>query len=185
VLRPYCEPCKPHRWTFMALPSLAPRLDLAGDFTMTVAADPACTGLPDELRTRSYQVSIVPASDPVASFSATASGERFLDRFKTFGIFTSGEYVFFELGGLGYGPVLIEEPIRGTYLSFDGVATGTVATPESSFSIPLAAVLEYCTYDSPLSPQSTYGCKATDARMYRQCESTNHRLTLTRRNGGS
>jgi len=38
----------------------APSVDITGDYTLTVSADPSCSGLPDVARARNYGLSIVP-----------------------------------------------------------------------------------------------------------------------------
>ncbi len=38
------------------LESLAPSIDVRGDYTATLIADPACAGLPETVRTRTYHL---------------------------------------------------------------------------------------------------------------------------------
>ena len=62
TLQPFCAQCNPNWWINFSLEVLAPPVNLAGDYTLTFVADSTCGGLPNELRTRSYAVTIPPAS---------------------------------------------------------------------------------------------------------------------------
>src|SRR5688572_715817 len=58
-----CQTCPVFSLGFQLAPRTPP-IELAGEHTLTFVTDPACTAMPDELRTRSYTVTLRPSSYP-------------------------------------------------------------------------------------------------------------------------
>ena len=156
-------------WLGFYLAVLAPNVDIAGDYTLTVIADSACPDLPNEVRTRTYAATITPQSRPDlpanAGFDVTLSGATFLDRLDRFGIGVAGDVLGFWLHG-GHDPSFVEQVEAGTYLAFSGSAAASVpASGVSTISASFEGWIEY------------YGAAVVRAH----CESKDHRLILTRR----
>jgi hypothetical protein len=182
TLLPNCASCPgaPTRWISFYLGGLTPPVSIAGDYTLTFIADRACAGLPDELRTRSFTVTITPRSDPRIPadtlFNATVSGASFLENRNGFPIGVAGDLIAFQLED--HGPYLVEQVAPNTYLAFDGRAEATVGTSGlSTISTSFDGLIEYCALTSPMG--SLYSCG--QAPGVGQCFSRNHRLILTRR----
>jgi hypothetical protein len=175
---------------FYLASSQAPPVNLAGDYTLTFIADSACTGLPDEVRTRTYQATIAPSSirniPADTSFKVTVAGASFLAGLADFGIGVIGDHVDLWLDG-GHDPPLVEQLAPNTYLAFSGNATASVAAPILSISASFDGWIEYCVMKTPIGSYYNCGTDNTGAVVMGQalarvhCESTNHRLILTRR----
>jgi hypothetical protein len=175
---------------FYLASSLAAPVDIAGDYTLTFIADSACTDLPDEVRTRTYEATIVPSSIPNipadTAFKVTVAGASFLSGFADFGIGVVGDHVDLWLDG-GHDPPLVEQLAPNTYLAFSGNATVSVAAPISSISASLDGWIDYCVLKTPMGSHYNCGTDNTGAVVTGQavtrahCDSTNHRLILTRR----
>jgi hypothetical protein len=129
TLGPFCAPCHPNRWVYFNLEEPVPPPDLSGDWQVTFVTD-ACTGLPSELRTRSYDARIAlapPAAHPAARwlFVVTMDNVPFFSSYKDFHIAAAGNYLGFPEND---GPALIEQLDLETSLSFNalGIANGVV-----------------------------------------------------------
>ena len=59
-----CGPCNPDWWIHFSLEALAPHPNLAGDYTLTVIANSACTSMPEALRTRTFDATLTLHSGP-------------------------------------------------------------------------------------------------------------------------
>ena len=66
---------RPRRWIAFELPPLVPPVDMSGEYTLTITADPVCAELPPDARTRTYAASArsIPAYSGTY-FDVTLSG---------------------------------------------------------------------------------------------------------------
>jgi hypothetical protein len=156
------------------LESTMPTVDIAGQYLLTLAADVACTQLPDVARTRSYMATV--ARSPVNSpheYRALLSGAAFFPSFFSSSFFmgVAGDFVRAEIDFDGIG--ITEEIAPSTYVSIVGWADAP-ATP-SSISGPLGCWFEYCASSAPASG-SLYRFPVTPI----SCKSSNHRFSLVR-----
>lgn len=178
-------------WLFFYLKPLTPPVNIAGDYTLTFVADSACSDIPDSLRTRTYEATITganPTNPADTSFQLTVRGAPLLEKFTGFTIGVAGDSLGFWLHG-GHDPTLVEQLAASTYLAYSGWAEATVGTSAvSTISTPFAGWIDYCVMNSPMS--APYNCGTSNwtgepipgaAVEYAHCDSTNHRLILTRR----
>ena len=173
---------------FYLASSVAPPVNIAGDYTVTFIADSACVDLPSEVRTRTYAATITPTSSPSSSFTLTASGAAFLANLNNFPIGVIENYVDLWLHG-GHDPAVVEQLAPNTYLAFSGNATASVGmSPVSTISMPFHGWIDYCVLQTPMG--AIYNCGTSNttgepipglATRYAHCESRNHQLILTRR----
>lgn len=179
-LPPICDACRPPFWIFFELESVAPRADLAGDYTLTFIADSACADLPVEARKRTYEASVTPASGPGPAnsrFNVTVSGARLLENYNSFTIGVAGDYMKSEIGDGHGAPGLVEDVGANTYITLGGEIAASVsatATISSSFN----GAVERCELAAEWGSRNSCSA-ATGARA--QCLSRNHQLILTRR----
>jgi hypothetical protein len=175
-----CATCS-GQFMFLNLPSLVPPVKIAGDYTLTLVADGACNGLPDEDRSRTYAATIAPApstfSPPDTLFTLTVSGAAFLTHYGAFSVAVAGDVVAFWIGS--EGPSLVEERGSNSYLAFDGRAEAAVGSELSAVSTPFEGIISYCALKSPMG--TAYTCNPTASLAHAECESAGHRLVLTRR----
>lgn len=181
-LGPRCATCDTARYIYLVLGVLAPPVEIAGEYSLTFVADSACTSIPGELQTRSYNATITPTADsryPAnTSFRVTISGGQFLKGYEGFPIGIAGDLVAFELRG--DGPYLVEEVAPNTYIGFDGRAEASVGTSRvSTISASFQGSVDYCALKSPMGQY--YECRAGLATARAECESKSHQLILTRR----
>ena len=163
------------------LVSLTPPVPVATNYTLTISADPACTGLPDDLRSRTYAVTVTPNTNPGAaansSFNGRASGQ-FAPFGNLFWIGVSGDYVVVTTEG--EGPSLVEQVGTNRYVAFAGNASLTVdSSGLSNFSAPFRGVIEYCELKGPIG--AYYDCRPELAAVKEECTSNSSLLTLVRR----
>jgi hypothetical protein len=182
TLTPKCATCNGARFIYLVLGVVAPPVEIAGEYSLTFVADSTCTDIPSELRTRSYNATITPASNshyPTnTNFKVTISGAQFLKGYEGFPIGIAGDLVAFELRG--EGPYLVEEVAPNTYIGFDGRAEASVGTSRvSTISASFQGWVDYCALNSPMGPY--YECRAGLAVARAECESNSHQLILTRR----
>jgi hypothetical protein len=149
------------------LRSLAPAVDIRGEYTLTITADPACTTLPDAVRMRSYTALI--------DGRGLVSGATLVDEHGEFATYTDGDTVMFSTEFHGE-PWLVEQLGPNEYLGFHGTATATVQAPLGTVSVPFRGYIEHCALTAPAT---TYASCTPPNRITR-CTSENHRLTLTR-----
>ena len=185
TVQPDCDRCNPRRWVHFYLNMLEPAAALAGDYTLTFAAGSTCTKLPDELRTRSYDVTVAPgtvgwigspAKAPTA-FQVIPKGSRFPGGLNSFSLHVAGNYVSVVLGD-HTDPGITEQVAEHTYWAFGGWATTSVESPVSTISTRFQGWIDSC-----VNPQmgTRYDCTPGPTVTHNRCESTNHELTLTRR----
>jgi hypothetical protein len=166
-------------WIVLALST--PSENLAGDYTLTLTADTACSGLPDAARSRTYTVSMTSRPNTPDNYRAVLGGATFLSSAAgQFDVDVAGTYAHFRFGdpwddGDGAkreGSYIIEEVAPSTYLGITGSAGLTVnggTTMSGSFS----GEVQYCVHPNPAAI-GNYQCPV-------DCYSTNHRMLLVRR----
>jgi hypothetical protein len=165
-----------------SLAALSPPAAIAGSYTLTIAAGSACADLPGEVRTRTYQATIVRAlttSAPANTrFDGTVTGGQFAAYGNLFYVGVFGDYVSFSTEG--EGPTIVEHLGGNRYVTFNGAA-GALVGPDgvATISVPFAGTIEYCELTSPIGQY--YDCSAAKAAVRHECLSTGHQMTLARR----
>jgi hypothetical protein len=186
-MRNFCAQCTINRWFInFVLDLVAPPVNIAGEYTLTVIAASACAALPTDLRTRTYTATVKSAPDrPSTSFDVNVSGAPFAEGYKSFKIHVAGDYVAGSLGwrhdnGTGYHdePGVVEQVAPNTYLAFGGWFSASVTDP-STIAAPLDAFIDYCVTPSEMGP--VYSCGPGQFVAHAECTSAGHRLILTRR----
>lgn len=165
----------------VALTLVRPRLDVSGAYTLTITADPSCSGgLLEPLRTRSYAAVLTQVGPQVtvtltgASFaiSRRGGGDHFTGRIEpTQLVFSLSQFDGYYYGSYGdaYYPNIIEEVTGPNYLAIWGkvAAVGT----SGSFSGALDGAFELYSFDP-----RTRGNQNPAAR----CRSAANRFQLSR-----
>jgi hypothetical protein len=178
---PTCYTCATAtRWVVFYLSPTTPPVNPAGSYSLTMTADPACEGLPDELRTRTYDAAIAPSPNvrhPAGTyFQVTLSGAAFAPFYNGFRIGVAGDLVALEFWGEGLG--FVEQLAPRTTLGFAGHAEVTAgADGFSRISTMFEGVVDYCVLAS--DSDRFYDC--TPPSTHVACKSGNHRLTLDKR----
>ncbi len=184
--QPDCDRCNPRRWIFFYLKVLDAPVDLAGNYTLTFIADNACTNLPHELQTRTYEASVQPRdisypgfpANSATSFEVVPKGSAFSDGLNLFFLNVAGNYVNVSLGD-HTDPGVTERVATNTYFAFGGWAITTVATPVQTISTTFRGWIDYCELSAPIGPR--YDCGPAKAIKFSRCDSGKHQLILTRR----
>jgi hypothetical protein len=160
---------------------IAPRANIAGDYTMTFVADDSCTVLPPEVRTRKYIATVTPSSSTEyranTFFNGQVSGATLLAERDSFFVGAAGRdlgFVFYNWEGEGAS--LVERLSPNTYLAIYGRAD-TPATSTGEINVSFDGTIDYCVAASG-SYESCYLAKAATNQL---CTSKHHRLVLTRR----
>ena len=170
-------------WAFVVLDQLAKPVDITGDYALTIVADSACAGLPNDVRTRTYAASIRLTPDsgaqPGTSLTLTADGGSFLPNHRSFAGGVAGNDVTFRIYYYeDFG--LVERVAPGTFLAIQGMGTVSVgAGPVEKISTPFSGVIDYCALQTDLA--WTYQCNSGPRTDYQHCLSTQHQLILSRR----
>lgn len=165
------------------LAGVEPPVNIAGDYTLTFVADSTCTDLPEGAGSRSYRATIGPGSTPNipagSSFDLVLSGAPFYPGFNTFAVGVAGRTLTFNLHG-GHDAPVAEQLADNTYLAFSGGAVAEIGSPTlTTVSAPFAGWIQYCASTLPLS--GYYNCLPARTTAFVHCESTGHRLILSRR----
>jgi len=185
TIQPDCERCNPRRWVHLFMNVLDPPAAIAGDYTLTLTADPACANVPDDLRTRSYEVSIglgdfgwvgFPAGANTA-FRVTPKGSAFPEGLNYFWLNVAGTYVAVVLGD-HTDPGVTERVGEHTYVAYGGWAAVSVESPTITISTPFQGWIDSC-----VNPDMgiRYDCTSSSTVTQVRCNSTKHQMTLTRR----
>ena len=154
----------------MLRPESPPAVNIAGDYTLTLEADPVCAAsLPPEIRTRRYPVMVAPSESPYNDvdtyydirFNATAISDEY-----EMHIGVAGSFLGFGLYG-GHNPFLLELIGTGEQLAFSGWSPG-VSVAMSGVSTIAAS------FDGAIEYRGRIGPSAA-------CEARNHRMVLARR----
>ena len=165
-----------------SLAPLAPPVPVAGNYTLTITADSACAGIPNDVRTRTYAATVTPGSNtnfPANTFfNGAVSGGQFAPHANVFWIGVAGDYLAISLEG--EGPSVVEQVGQNRYVAYYGSAGVSVgASGVSTISAPFKGLIEYCELKSAIG--AYYDCSPALASVREECTSTNSRLILTRR----
>ena len=170
-------------WAFVVLDELAAPVDIIGDYTLTIVADSGCSGIPSDVRTRTWDAAIRPAPDshtqPGTSLTLTVDSGSFLPDFSGFAIGVAGDDVAFSIyQGEDFG--LVEKIAPGTFLAIQGMATVPVGPgPATKISTSFAGVIDYCALQG--DGRWTSECNSGPRSAYQRCSSTQHQLIVSRR----
>jgi hypothetical protein len=173
-----CAQCNPNWWLHFSLDTEAASVDLAGDYSVTFVADPACTTLPEEFRQRTYTATVRPTGpDSAAQFKVSIRGDRFLAGYDAFDIGLAGDRFAAFLGDFHGSPGVAERVTATTVLGFDGSATASGVADAGSVVATLDGTIGYCELRG--EPASRYAtCLPGPANVL--CTSTKHQLILER-----
>ena len=175
-----CPPCNPPRYISFSLELVAPSVNIGGNYSLTFTADPACTAIPSELRTRAYAATVTPTSyRPETSFEVTLANGTFLEHYKSLWIGVAGNYVASWLGDAHGQPGVVERVAPNAYLAIEGSASGSAAADASTISMTLAGFIEYREQGSEMG--TDYACRNVPVGPVARCSSNNHQVLLTRR----
>src|SRR5262245_9339523 len=166
---------------FVSLPvsSLAAPVDITGAYSLTLTADSACVDLPEAMRSRTYELEIVPLSVPT-SVKGVVFGASFLDGYNWFSVGVAGDYVSFIVDF--DGPTIVERIAERTYLAIIGGGGVSIdMSKPSRIPVPFEGELFYCELKPGSSGTPYSACFRPDATIVQSsCVSSAHRMTLTR-----
>jgi hypothetical protein len=168
TLRPPCAACNPNRWVNFVLKSLTPSVNMAGDYTVAFDGG-ACTSLPTEVRTRTYQATI--GSPPYNGYvSVPLRGGTFVDGWDSLPMGVESDYVAFWI------EILVEQIAPNSYLIVNALAAAHVGTEvKETYTFPLQGSMDYC---------MTQGAGSYDDcfhNPWKHVSCASGQLTLTRR----
>ena len=172
----------PQAYISFRLAPLAPAVPVVGEYTLTMAADAACAGLPDAVRTRSYAVSVVPGRNTTAPantfFDGRVTGIQSPPNGNIFWMGVAADYV--TVSTEGEVPTIVEQVGPNRYVAYWGSGGASVgSTAWTTISAPFSGMIEYCELKAPIGLY--YDCSPALAAVREQCNSASHSLTLTRR----
>lgn len=169
-LGPFCAACNPNRWVNFALAAHATPANVAGSYDMTIIADGCTSGFPEQMRSRTYAVTL-PASAN-AYFGISPTGAKFVPGWNLVDGGVSGNYV-----GLWFES-LVEEFAPGKYLMF-GMSGGETVAAEHPATITMRAAgrISYCSVDA--ASGTFEACLRAIGNA--DCNSQRHTIVLTRR----
>ena len=183
-LPPACNACNPHWWIHFSLESLAPHVDISGNYTLTFVAASACAAaLPDAARRRTYDATVarMPAAgaQPNPRFAVTVGSPPALGDYRSFTVGVAGDYLGASLGDLHGTPGVAEQIAPDAQVGFGGSVTASVGVSElSTIAATFDGVIEYCEL---ATASGDYVCNTAAALRRARCESSDHRIILTRR----
>jgi hypothetical protein len=152
-----------------------PSVNIAGQYLLTLSADPACSDLPPEARRRTYDATIDASPYAPNTYIVVLSGATFLPFYDKLFASVAGDSARFDIDPYS-DAVVTEELSASTALTFWGTSRATVGG--LSVSVPFEGMVQYCA--GPFSPQPTFPWVACGV-PWAACGSLNHALTLSRR----
>jgi hypothetical protein len=167
---------------YIVLALSTPSVNIAGDYTLTLTADTACSGLPDAARSRTYTVSMTSMLNTPEHYRAVLGGATFISsEAGQFLVDVAGTYAHFRFGdawGEGDGSkgdnsYIVEELAPSTYLGISGSA-GLTVNGRTTISGSFSGGVQYCVNPTIVD----YRCPVGPSVV---CNSTNHRMLLVRR----
>ena len=170
---------------YIVLALSTPSVNIAGDYTLTLTADTACSGLPDAARSRTYTVSMTSMPNTPENYRAVLGGATFLSsEAGQFDVDVAGTYAHFRFGdpwddGDGAkraGSYIVEEVAPSTYLGIAGSA-GLTANGGTTISGSFSGTVQYCVNPNPAAI-GNYQCPVGQIVV---CNSTNHQMLFVRR----
>ena len=179
-LPPRCPQCNPNWWIFFSLATVAPAVDLAGDYLFTVRAAPECTTLPEAFRSRTYAATIRPFENGAGQFTVALRGGTFLPNYDIFMIGVAGDFLAIPLGDYHGSPGIAEEVGEWTYLGFEGPVEGSLTSLASgTVTAKFDGTISYCSWSGPPGPR--YACERASPLSSTFCRSGRHEVVLQRR----
>lgn len=160
------------RWDMsFSLQPHGPSANMAGEYTLTLTADSACTNLPDEARTRTYTATIVPG------YRSTTFVGRLSDARIVSSLFSP--YVAIGIAGdfANMSVRFVERLGETTYLAIDGGAAASFGP--SGITAPFNSYFLHCPTEPAWAPGEYWWCGAAVQGV--ECNSANNQLTLIRR----
>ena len=168
------RPAEGGQWGFaFRLEPLAPSANVAGEYTLTLTTDKACTRLPEEARTRTYMASLAATPWRASTFVGTLSGARIVSVPMWPPFFQIGVADDFADVSLSF----VEQLSDGTYLAIEGGTSASVGS--SDITAPFNAHFVRCPNQPAMSPGDYWWCGADVPGD--ECQSSNNQLTLVRR----
>jgi hypothetical protein len=162
----------------LSLQPAVPPVNIAGEYTLTITADSACSTLPDAVRTRSYSASIVRGRQPT-SFQGRVSGGRFMAESPCAGPPESCILNYFQIGMAGdfasFWTRILEQLSETIYLLIEGEVSGPFGP--GGISAPLNAQFIFCPV-RPLWNGDYWTCPSDAVAGGVECSSARHQLTL-------
>jgi hypothetical protein len=188
TLGPRCAPCNPNFWIYFNLAVPEPTAAIAGDYTLTITADESCLTLPEHARTRTYSVHIAATPNQPTSadtwFLGSIDGNLVGRSWDGIWFGVAGNYIYLSLGDLHGDPGFIEQTSADHYYSVGGGGTTTIDADATT----IASFFEGQVTDCALKPgvpligaNARYNCTPELAASRVVCQSSRHRLLLTRR----
>lgn len=158
----------------------APSLRIApGDYVLTITADVACTGIPVDLRTRTFAATITAMPDRPSARWVDVSGS-FLG-LVSFSLEVVGANHLDTIDGLG----LFERYPSFRYLYVSGSPDGAATSTGAAISTRFAGTFDYCVLKSELRRDSFCWLTARDQPeqviAYSGCSSRDHHMILAPR----
>ena len=174
-----------HVGTNFRLESLGQAVDISGDYVVTLSADNACSDLPSEARSRTYNASIVPDSPARTRYAITIQAPTLRDQSAYFEAGATGDFLALRFT---LDPGLVDQIAPNVYVAAHGGASATVAPGASLITATFDGYIEYCRLKD-LSAFPREGCLETALAdptpsqpvNFASCQSRTHRLTFTRR----
>jgi hypothetical protein len=169
-------------WVSFLLSPVTPPIEAAGNYTLTISVDSACSGFPDAARVRSYPAHLTRRSittTPVnTQYDGVVSGGTFAPYLGIFWVGVAGDYL--AVSTEGEGPSIVEQIAPKTYISYLGRAGASIpAGSPTMISAPFNGTIEYC--ELKLGIGQYYDCSDSLAVVKAQCTSANNRLSLAPR----
>ncbi len=169
-------------WVSFLLSPVAPPIEAAGNYTLTITVSSACPGFPDDALVRSYQAKLtkhtaatVPAN---TQFDGSITGAQFAPYSNVFWVGVAGDYL--AVSTEGEGPSIVEQIGPKSYIAYMGAAGASVPSGSpTTISAPFNGSVEYCELKSPIGQY--YDCSDSLAAVKVQCASAIKWLTLTPR----
>jgi hypothetical protein len=183
--QPHCEPCNPKRWVHFYLDVLEPPAQLAGDYTLTFIADPACANLPEAARTKTYQATVAAAriyppgspASSITSYEVSIKGCVFSDTFTYLALNDAGHFVNISIGDHS-DPGVAERVDPNTYFTVGGWTTVAVASPVTTISAPFQGWIEQCELHAAVGDR--YECGPAQAASAARCDAKAHEIVFRR-----
>lgn len=185
VSRP--APCEEAHPNFV-LNTVAPALDITGDYSMRIAADPACVDLPAEARERTFTAAISSASPDRTRLDVQIGGASlYVDGIDLFSAGVAGDRFVLKLHGSWVNQAFMEEVAPNTYVGFNGTAAATVVPGASTISAAFDGTITHCRTRVRLNEpfdqcvDAFAGPAASQPESFVACQSKNHRMLFTGR----
>ena len=156
---------------------------IAGDYTLTFTADGACTNLPENLRNRTYEVTITPTPsrfgvslDPATAFQVAPRAGIFPGRIRFFWVDVAGNFIALRFGDAS-DPAVIEAVAPDGHVAFSGRAEVSVNDSLTSVVTPFTGAISMRQSRNQRGRLPLYRAAVEACALH----SDNHLLALIRR----